>query len=157
MLRAVRVSLVVQAVCLIVLLTTLLPGFLDFLNRPTVYCPPDESCYDPTGAGFIIYALIFVPVGVVLVVTAWLWQTEKRWPALVPIALDLLLLGGGISDLDSPRQPVANNPPPDAELLLLVVPALLSLALIVTFVGLLTWRRVSARNADSAGAEGTPT
>jgi hypothetical protein len=152
-LRAVRLSLVVQALCMIVLLGTVLPGFLGYVTRPPLECPPGDSCFDPSGAGFVIYALVFVPMGAVLVLTAWLWQTDKRWPAVVPIAIDLLLLGGGISDLLSSRQPVEYYPPPAAELVLLVIPALLSLGLVVTFVGLSLLRRMDEQTGPNAGAQ----
>ena len=148
MLRAVRVSLVVQAVCLLAVLATLLPDFLERVTSVPVDCPPGESCFDPTGVAFVIYALIFIPIGAVLVATARLWQTNSRWPAIVPIAIDLMLIGGGISDLIYPREPANPSPPPTAELLLLVVPALLSLGLVLAFVGSLTWRRAQATPSD---------
>jgi len=143
----------VQAVCLIAFLATILPSFLAYVTKTPIACPADESCFDPSGAAFLIYTLILVPVGAVLVATAWLWQTDRRWPAVVPIAIDLVLLGGGISDLLSQRQPVEFNPAPTAELLLLVAPALLSLGLVVTFVGLSTLGRMSERTRDGAGAQ----
>ena len=156
MIRAVRVILVVQAVCLIGFLATVFPSFLQRITTPPVDCDPQNVCFDPTGAAFAIYFLIFAPLVGVLVLVAWLWRTDVKWPAIVTIPIALLLIGGGLSDVTSPRQPDVLNAPAAAELLLVVVPAFASLAVLVAFVAVLTWQRRNEGGAEAPRAQNFP-
>ena len=155
--RAVRVILALQALCLIGFLATVFPSFLERITSPPVDCPLETGCFDPTGAAFVIYTLILVPVGGALLAVAWLWRDDsRRWPAIVPVAIDLLLIGGAISNLNSPSDPV-NNPPVAADVLLLLVPAIVSLAAVVTFVVLTTRRRNRGDAIDAPRAQNSLT
>ena len=148
--------LVLQVLCLVGFLATMFPSFLERITSPPVECPVDTGCFDPTGAAFVVYTLLLVPVGGVLLTVAWLWRDDlRRWPGIVPAVIDVLLIGGAISNLNSPSDPV-NDPPVAADALLLLVPAVASLGAVVALVGLSAWRRRSGAVAGPVPAPNSP-
>ena len=122
LLRATRLVVVAQALCMIAFLATLLPGYLDYLFRP-LNCPSNQWCLDFRGFTFGIYAVVLVPLAALLATAAWLWRKRRTWPAIFPIGVDLFILLAAISLVLFPSDTPGPSPSVAGQVLLLLAPA----------------------------------
>lgn len=129
--RVTRLVLAAQALCMLGFLATLLPEFLDHLFRPLI-CPANEWCMDFRGLTFLVYAIVLVPLAALLLGAAWLLRKRRRWPAILPIAVDVFILLAAVSLVFFPSH--WPGPSVVGQVLLLLVPAIGSLTVVITML-----------------------
>jgi len=133
LLRATRLVLAAQALCMIAFLATLLPGYLDYVLRP-LHCPANQWCLDFRGFTFGIYAVVLVPLAALLVAAAWMWRKRRVWPAILPIAVDMFILLAGVSLVIYPSNSPGPSPSVVGQVLLLLAPAIGSLVVVIAML-----------------------
>jgi hypothetical protein len=121
--------MLVQAGALIVFIGQTVPSYLDYLLHPMI-CGPGPWCIDLRGLAFELSAVILGPPALFLVVTAWLWRQPRRWPAALPIVVDVAFISVVIYDAISVAQTGHDQYPSIlAQAVLGLVPASVTLAL----------------------------
>jgi hypothetical protein len=110
------------------------PSYFDSLVRPDI-C---SDCFDFRGLAFALWIIFLVPPALVLVVAAWLLRRPRRWPALLPVLVDLGVLGtvayAGFVVVFGPQTTQVDAPPflvGVLQVLLVVIPAVVSLILAI--------------------------
>ena len=128
-LRLTRIAMLVQAGALVVLIGQTVPSYLDYRLHP-MNCGPGPWCLDLRGLAFELSAVFLGPPALFLLVTAWLWRQPRRWPAAVPILVDVAFIGLVIYDAISVAQTGHDQDPPIlVQVVLGLVPAAVTLAL----------------------------
>lgn len=126
--------MLLQALALLVVVGIMVPGYLDYVFRP-LSCTPGQWCMDLRGLAFQISALFLGPPALLLLATYWLWRRPRRWPAALPILADVAVIGVVFIDLVAFAQTRSADPNIVVQLLLGLVPALVSLTLVLALVG----------------------
>lgn len=133
-LRAARIAVLVQALALLVVVGLTIPSYLDYLFRPLA-CGPDQWCMDFRGLPFVLAALFLGPPALLLFATYWLWRRPRRWPAVLPLLVDVAVIGTVLFELVGYIQTrSAESNIVVAALLGMLLPAVVSLTLILTLL-----------------------
>ncbi len=128
-LRLARIAMLVQAGALVLLIGPAVPSYLDQQFHP-MSCGPGPWCIDLRGLAFELSAVFLGPPALLLLVTAWLWRRPRKWPAALPLVLDVVLIGLVIYDAFIVAQSGFDDDPPIlAQVVFGLVPAAVSLAL----------------------------
>src|SRR5713226_5482490 len=128
-LRLARIAILVQGGALIVVIGLAAPSYLDQLLHP-LSCGPGQWCMDLRSLAFEFSALFLGPPALLLLVTAWLWRRPRKWPAALPLVLDMVLIGLVIYDAFMVAQSGHDEYPPIlVQVVFGLVPAAASLAL----------------------------
>lgn len=131
LLRIARIAMLVQAAALVVLIGLSFPKYLDYLVHP-ITCTPGGWCIDLRGLDFEISATFLGPPALLLAVTSWLWRRPGRWPAVLPIVLDVVFIALVIYDATSVALTRHDqNPPVFVQVVLVLAPAVVSLTLLL--------------------------
>ena len=143
--------MLVQSLALLVVIGLTIPSYLDFLFRPLgcQSCWDFRGYWDFRGFWFILAALFLGPPALLLLATYWLWRRPRRWPAVLPLLVDVAIIGTVLIELVGyiqtrslePMIVVATTQALSRELVVpavlgMVLPAVVSLALILA----LLWR-----------------
>ena len=148
LLRAARIAVLVQALALLLVVGFTIPGYLDYRLHP-MSCRPDEWCMDFRSLPFIYSAVFLGPPALLLLTTYWLWRRPRRWPAAFPLLVDAAIIGVALVDLIAFAQVGSAEPNIVLQVLMGLVPAVVSLTLILALL-----RRWDSRK-PTAGA-GSP-
>jgi hypothetical protein len=128
-LRLARIAMVVQAGGLVVVIGLAVPSYMDQQFHP-MSCGPGPWCIDLRGLAFELSAVFLGPPALLLLVTAWLWRRPRKWPAVLPIVLDVVLIGLVIYDAFIVAQSGYDGDPPIlAQVVFGLAPAAVGLAL----------------------------
>lgn len=132
LLHATRVAMAAQALAMIACIGLASPSYLDQLVRPDI-C---SDCFDFRGSSFVLWTVFLTPPTVVLLVATWLLRRPRKWLALLPLLVDLGLLGtaayAGLVAAFGPPTSQVDAPPflvGVLQVLLVVIPAVVSLVL----------------------------
>jgi len=144
LLRAARIAVLVQAVALLVVIGLAVPSFVDHLVHP-ISCKADLMCLDLRGFSFeASVAFLGLPT-LLLLATYWLWRRPRRWPAVLPLLVDIAAIAFVGADLITFAAAGSAEPNILVQVLMILLPAMISLTLVV---GLL--RRRGSRKERSA-------
>jgi hypothetical protein len=142
----VRLAIFVQAACLLAVIATTLPEWIDGRLHPLV-CTRGV-CVDLRGLAFDIAVTVLGPVIVLLVVVAWRWKGASRWPlaliAGVDIAAILVTIGTFMNFFN---RRVESLPPDQIIPVLMLLPAMATLILSVNLVKPVPWKAWLAAGA----------
>lgn len=138
LLAAARIAVLMQALGLFVVVGLTIPGYLDHLFHP-FSCNPDQWCLDFRGIPFVIATLLLGPPALTLLVTIWLWRRPRRWPAVLPLLVDVAVIGVVLVDLIEFARTGSQEPNIVAQVLLGLVPAIVSLILVVALLRRSGW------------------
>jgi hypothetical protein len=128
-LRLARIAMLVQAGGLVVVIGLAVPSYLDQQFHP-MSCGPGPWCIDLRGLAFELSAVFLGPPALLLLATAWLWRRPRKWPAALPLVLDVVLIGLVIYDASIVAQSGYDDDPPIlAQVVFGLVPAAVGLAL----------------------------
>jgi hypothetical protein len=130
LLRVTRIAVAVQALCLLIVIGLEVPGELDYLFRPLV-CRPDQWCLDFRGLPLLVALMVLGPPVLLLLATVWLWRRPRMWPAVLPLLVDAAIIGGVIVDLIGFARTRTAEPNIAIQMLLGLLPAVLSLTLVL--------------------------
>ena len=125
--------MLVQALALLVVVGVTIPGYLDYRLHP-ISCRPDEWCMDFRSLPFIYSALFLGPPALLLLTTYWLWRRPRRWPAVFPLLVDAAIIGVALVDLIAFAQVGSAEPNIVLQVLMGLVPAVVSLTLILALL-----------------------
>ena len=128
--------MLVQALALLTLIALTIPGFVDYRLHP-LFCRPGEWCLDFRGLQFEFGALYFGPPALLLLTTCWLWRRPSRWPAAVLIPINVAAIAFEVA------YPLSVTPHFGVQALLLLLPAVVSLALVLALLLRWDWRRAA--------------
>jgi hypothetical protein len=123
----------VQALALLVVIGLYIPGYLDYLFR-SPSCRPDHWCMDLRGLQFQLSALFLRPPALLLLATYWLWRRPRKWPAALPFLVDVAVIGVVSIYLVAFAQTRSAEPNIVVQVLLGLVPALVSLTLVLALL-----------------------
>ncbi len=90
-LRLARIAILLQGGALVVLIGLAAPNYFDQLLHP-LSCAPGEWCMDLRGLEFELSAVFLGPPALLLVLTAWLWRRPRKWPAALPLIVDVAFI-----------------------------------------------------------------
>jgi hypothetical protein len=136
--RAVRVALTAQAAMLVALILAALPDYLDGLFRP-LHCR--GWCMDFRGLAFYVGGVVLVPPTLTLMMVAWRWRGENRRPLYPVIAIDVAgIVLGLLSVWSAIGARTPSLPPYWMFPLLVLMPALVSLILVLRTMRRLPWQ-----------------
>jgi hypothetical protein len=107
-LRAVRIALLAQALGLLLVVGLTVPGYLA--------------------------AVYLGPLALALLVTAWLWRRPRRWPAVLPLVIDAAVVGFVLLNLVAFARTGGLEPTGFVQMLLALVPAVVSLTLVIALL-----------------------
>jgi hypothetical protein len=140
--RLLRVALVLQAAGLLATIALTAPRFIDAISHPRV-CT--GMCLDLRGLPFELTMVVLGPVAVLLSLLGWRWRGVRRWPLAVVAVVDaaaIALVASVVIDFIHSRTdsvpPVASAP------LLLLLPALATLALGTNLLWPVPWKSIVA-------------
>jgi hypothetical protein len=133
LLRAARIAVALQALCLLVVIGLTVPDFLDYLFHPLV-CTSDLGCLDLRGLPFVVTAFFLGPLTLLLLVTCWIWRRPRVWPAILPLLVDVVIISIVLDDLYLFAKTKSMEPNIVLQLLFGLVPALVSLTLVLTLL-----------------------
>jgi hypothetical protein len=139
-LRAARIAVAVQALALLVVIGSAVPGELAYLFHPLV-CPADQWCLDFRGLPLLIYLMFLGPPALLLLATVWLWRRQRIWPALLPLVVDAAIIVVVTVDIFNFARTRTAEPNIAVQLLLGLVPALVTLTLVLRLLSA-GWHRV---------------
>ena len=141
-LKSLRIAVLVQAVGLLLIIAQTVPDYLDGLLHPRVCI---SWCLDFRGLAFYLAAIFLGPVILLFLLLAWRWRGPRRWPLAIVGLIDaaaILLVGDVIISFVDTRSDsipsVASGP------LLILLPALATLALGINLVWPLPWKKIIA-------------
>lgn len=89
---------------------------------------------DLRGLSFVLAALFLGPPALVLLATCWLWRRPRRWPAAFPLLVDVAVIGAVLIDLVAFARTRSANPNIVVQVLLGLVPAVVSFTYILTLL-----------------------
>jgi hypothetical protein len=150
LLRAARIAVLVQALALLVVVGFTIPGYLDYRLHP-ISCRPDEWCMDFRSLPFIYSAVFLGPPALLLLTTYWLWRRPRRWPAAFPLLVDAAIIGVALVDLIAFAQVGSAEPNIFLQVLMGLVPAVVSLTLILALL-----RRWDSRKPTTGAVSPAP-
>lgn len=125
--------MLVQALALLVTVGLTIPSYLDYVLHP-MSCRPDEWCMDLRSLPFLFAASFLGPPALLLLTTYWLWRRPRRWPAALPLLVDVAVIGVVLIDLIGFAQTRSADPNIVIQVLLGLVPAVVSLTLILALL-----------------------
>ena len=131
LLQTTRAAMAVQVLAMVVAVLLASPSYVDRLSRPTI-C---TGCYDFRGLDFILWALFLAGPALVLLAATWLLRPNRILSAVLPLIVDLVLLGfAGYALLGAIGKPTdAVDAPAFAvqvlQVLLVLIPAVITLVL----------------------------
>jgi len=149
LLRAARIAVLVEALALLVIIGSTIPSYLDYRFHP-ISCRPDQWCMDLRGLSFALAALFLGPPVLLLLTTYWLWRRPRRWPAVLPFLVNVAVIGAVLIDLISFAQTRSAEPNIVVQVLLGLVPAVVSLALILALLGRWDSRKPASGGVSTA-------
>src|SRR6202165_5441443 len=128
-LRLARIAMLVQAGALVVVIGLAVPSYLDQQLHP-ISCGPGPWCIDLRGLAFELSAVSLGPPALLLLVTAWIWRLPRKWPAAIPMLLNVVLIVLVFYDPSIVAQRGYDDDPPIlAQVVFGLVPAVAGLAL----------------------------
>jgi hypothetical protein len=133
LLRAARIAVLVQALALLVVLGLTIPNYMDYLLHPLT-CRPDQWCMDLRGLPFVLATSFLLPAALLLLATYWLWRRPRRWPAVLPLLVDVAVISTVIIDINAFIRTRSAEPNIVVQLLLGMLPAVVSLTLILALL-----------------------
>jgi hypothetical protein len=142
--RFFRLSLLLQALGLLLAIGLTVPDFVQSRLHPQ-YC---WICIDVPGIVFMLSLVIYGPVALLLILLAWRWRGQRRWPLVMVGVVDAIAVAWaalwviGFVQSRHDTVPTAASIPP-----LLVLPALATLALAVNLVWPLPWKSLLGASA----------
>lgn len=151
LLRPARIALFAQALALLVVISLTIPSYLDYLTHPTS-CQAGDLCLDLRDLQFIGATFFLGPPALLLLTTVWLWRRPRRWPAALPILVDVAVIGVVIIDFDAFSKAGSSEPNIVVQVLLGLVPAVVSLTLVVALLR----RWDSGKSTPGAPVRGAP-
>ena len=89
---------------------------------------------DLRGLSFVLAALFLAPPALLLLTTYWLWRRPRRWPAVLPLLVDVAVIGVVLIDLIAFAQTRSANPNIVVQVLLGLVPAVVSFTYVLTLL-----------------------
>jgi hypothetical protein len=145
--RYLRIALVLQAVGLLALIALTFPDWLDHYVHPYA-CAPDQWCMDLRGLSFDLLAIFLGPVIVVLLILTRWWRGPRLWPLGIVVLLDAAAIFFTADTIINDLHARASSIPPVASApLLLLLPALATLAFGVNLVRSVRWKPLLAASA----------
>jgi hypothetical protein len=142
--RYLRAALLLQAVGMLATIALTVPDFIDYQTRP-LDC---GWCLDFRGVPFGVSVTFLGPVIVVLLLLAWRWRGPRKWPLAIVAVIDVLAVvvaTGMIIPLVFARTDLV--PPAASAAPLLLLPAIATLALGISHLRPLPWRKILAVSA----------
>ena len=141
LLRATRLAVLVQAAALLVVIGLAIPSYLDYQFRP-LNCPLDQWCLDFRGLTLGITAISLGPPALLLLTTYWFCRRPRKWPAAIPLLVDLAVIGAEVFDprLLAEAMSFARSGRPTeptyvvVQVLLIFIPAVVSLTLVLALI-----------------------
>jgi hypothetical protein len=118
----------VQAAALLAVIGMTVPSYFEYLTRPP-NCTPEMLCIDLRGLPFEVSATFLGPPVLMLVAAFWLWRRPRRWPAVLPIVVDVAVITVVLVDIVDFVRTGSQDPNIVVQVLLGLVPALVSLIL----------------------------
>jgi hypothetical protein len=140
LLRAVRIVVLVQALALVAVIGFYVPSFLDYLLHP-ISCTPDLWCIDLRGGLFEASVAFLGPPSLLLLVAWWLWRRPRRWPAILPLIVDVAAIWVVTLDLIDFARTGSAEPNILVQVLVVLLPAVVSLTLVLALLRLWSSRK----------------
>lgn len=137
--------MLLQAVAMLVVIGLAVPPFLDYLLYP-ISCRSNGMCLDLRDIPFVAsVAFLGTPI-VLLLATHRLWRRSRLWPTVLPILVDAAAIAVVVADLADFARTGSAEPNILVQVLLVLLPAVVSLTLVL---GLMVRSRAEARSAGS--------
>jgi hypothetical protein len=144
LLRPARVGVFAQAVALLAVVGLTVPSYLEYLTHP-ISCTAGELCLDFRDLPFVAATAYLGPPAFVLLTTFWLWRRPRRWPAALPILVDVAVFVMQVAYypfvfIPDFNRPTITNPLVALQVLLMLIPAAISLTLVLALLIGWNWK-----------------
>jgi hypothetical protein len=133
LLRAARITVLLQAAAFLAVIALNIPSYVDYLLHP-ISCTPDQWCLDFRDLPFLGSVFFLGPPTVLLLAAYWLWRRPRRWIAALPILADVAIIGVVVIDIVEYEKTGSANPNIADQILVGLVPAVVSLALVLALM-----------------------
>ena len=133
LLRTTRIAVSVQALALAAVVGMNLPGYLDHLFHPLT-CRTGVVCIDLRGLDFTLATVFLGPPTALLLASVLLWNRPRKWPSALPLLVDVAIIGIVLIDLVAFAQTGFANPNIAVQVLLGLVPAAVTLILVLALL-----------------------
>ena len=115
---------------MLVVIVLTIPSFLVYLLHP-IGCKPDQLCIDLRGLPFLGSVAFLGPPTLLLLTTYWLWRRPRRWPAVLPLLVDVAAIWVVVVDVIEFARTGSAEPNIFVQAFVILLPAVVSLILVV--------------------------
>ena len=139
-----RVAVFAQALALLAVVGLTVPSYLEYLTHP-ISCTAGELCLDLRDLQFAAATAYLGPPALVLLTTFWLWRRPRRWPAELPILVDVAVVAMQVAYypfvfIPNFHRPTITDPLVALQVLLMLIPAAISLTLVLALLIGWNWK-----------------
>jgi len=122
-----------QAAAFLVVIGLTIPSYVDYVLHP-LSCTADLGCLDLRDVESLGSVFFLGPPTVLFLAAYWLWRRPRRWPAVLPILADVAIIWVVVIDVVDYAKSGSAHPGIAAQILMALMPAVVSLALVLALL-----------------------